>query len=59
MEGVGTFLVFSVVVGLVLRWAGQGERTRRLGPRTPARFLDFTGRRFVITKRPHAYSPEE
>lgn len=50
MEGVGTFLIFSVLVGLVLRVASKDERARRLGPSMPARFLYFTGRRLVISK---------
>jgi hypothetical protein len=51
MEGVSAFFVFVVAVGLVLRTAVKGERARRRGPGTPARFVHFTGRRLRIITR--------
>ena len=59
METVSFMVVVFLIVGLVRRLTGERERGRRLGPGTPASFLDFTGRRLVISKRTHAYSPEE
>ncbi len=49
MEGVGIFFVVSVLVGLVLRLSSERGRTKRRGPRVPARFVRFIGRRFKIT----------
>jgi hypothetical protein len=51
MEGVSAIFVFVVAVGLVFRTAVKGERARRRGPGTPARFVHFTGRRLKITTR--------
>lgn len=59
METVSFVLVIFLIIGLIRRLTGDRDRVRRLGPGTPASFLYFTGRRLVISKRTHAYSPEE
>ncbi len=51
MEDIGAFFVFAVAMGVVLRTAVRGKRTRRRGPGTPARFVHFTGRRLRIITR--------
>ena len=51
METMGGFLVFFVLVGLVMRVLGGRERARYRGFRTPARFLDFTGKRLKVSSR--------
>lgn len=51
MEGTGTYLLFTVLVGLVLRLSSERERAKRRGPGMPARFVHFTGRRLKITTR--------
>ena len=52
-------LVIFLFIGLVRCVIGDREHTRRLGPATPARFLGFTGRRLMISKRTHAHSSKE
>lgn len=59
METVSFMVVIFLLIGFLRRLSGGRDRARRLGPGTPASFLDFTGRRLVISKRTHAYSPEE
>ena len=59
METVSFMVVIFLIGGLIRRLIGDRERARRLGPGTPARFLGFTGRRLMISKRTHAYSPKE
>ncbi len=49
MQEVGAFLIVSILVGLVLRLIGG--RDRRPRPQTPARFVEFTGRRLRISAR--------
>ena len=51
MEIVGVFLLFSLFMGLVLRFSNGWKRGRRKGPGTPAQFVHFTGRRLNITTR--------
>lgn len=51
MQGVGTYLLFTVLVGLVLRLSSERGRAKRRGPRVPACFVHFTGRRLKITTR--------
>jgi biotin transporter BioY len=51
METMGGFLVFFILVGLVMRVIGGRERARYRGFRTPARFLDFTGKRLKVSSR--------
>lgn len=52
-------LVIALFIGFVRRVIGDREHVRRLGPGTPARFLGFTGRRLMISKRTRAYSSKE
>lgn len=65
METVSFMVVIFLLVGFLRRLSGDRDRARRLGLGMPARsgrradFLYFTGRRRVISKRTHAYSPEE
>lgn len=59
MEAMSFMLVIFLFISLVRRVIGDREHARRLGPGTPASFLGFTGRRLMISKRTHAYSPEE
>lgn len=59
METVSFIVVVFLIVGLIRRLTGVRDRVRRLGPGMPASFLCFTGRRLVISKRTHVYSPEE
>jgi len=54
MEIVGVFLLFSIFMGLVLRFGAgwkRWKRGKRKGPGTPALFVHFTGRRLSITTR--------
>ncbi len=51
MEYVGVFLLFSIFMGLVLRFSTGWKRGKRKGLGTPARFVHFTGRRLSITTR--------
>lgn len=51
METMGGVLVFFILVGLVMRVIGGRERARYRGFRTPARFLDFTGKRLKVSSR--------
>ena len=51
MEIVGVFLLFSLFMGLVLRFSNGWKRGKRKGPGTPAQFVHFTGRRLSITTR--------
>ncbi len=51
MEYVGSFLLVSIFMGLVLRLSTGRERRKRKGPTTPARFVHLTGRRLRITTR--------
>jgi len=51
MEIVGVFLLFSLFMGLVLRFSTGWKRGKRKGPGTPAQFVHFTGRRLNITTR--------
>jgi hypothetical protein len=59
METVSFVLMIFFFIGLIRRLTGDRDRVRRLGPGTPASFLNFTGRRLVVSKRTHAYSSEE
>jgi hypothetical protein len=59
METVSFMVVVFLIVGLIRRLSGARDRARRLGPGMPASVLYFTGRRLVISKCTHAYSPEE
>jgi hypothetical protein len=59
METVSFVLVIFLLMGLIRRLTGARDRVRRLGPGTPANFLCFTGTRLIISKRTHAYLPEE
>ena len=59
METVSFIVVLCLIVGFLRRLTGERDRARRLGPGTPASFLYFTGKRLVISERPHASSPEE
>jgi len=51
MQEIGVFLIISILVGLILRLSSVRERARRRGVRTPARFVEFTGRRLTISAR--------
>lgn len=51
MEIVGVFLLFSIFMGLVLRFSTGWKRGKRKGPGTPALFVHLTGRRLNITTR--------
>jgi len=51
MHEIGVFLIISILVGLILRLSSVRERARRRGVRTPARFVEFTGRRLTISAR--------
>ena len=51
MQEIGVFLIISILVGLLLRLSSVRERARRRGVRTPARFVEFTGRRLTISAR--------
>jgi len=51
MQEIGAFLIVSILVGLILRLNSERERARRRGVRTPARFVEFTGRRLTISAR--------
>ena len=59
MEAMSFVLVIFLFIGLVRRVIGDSEYARRLGPGMPARFLGFTGRRLMISKRTHAHSSKE
>ena len=59
METVSFMVVVFLIVGLIRRLTGVRDHARRLGPGTPARFLDFTGSRLVITERTHAGASED
>lgn len=54
METVSVMVVIFLLVGFLRRLTGEHDRARRRGPGTPASFLDFTGRRLVISKRTHS-----
>jgi hypothetical protein len=51
MLAIGAFLIVSILVSFILRLSSERERTRRRGARTPARFVEFTGRRLTISAR--------
>lgn len=51
MQEIGAFLIVSILVGLVLRLSSERARARRRGASTPARFVEFTGRRLTISTR--------
>jgi hypothetical protein len=59
METGSFVLVLFLFIGLVRRLIGDRERARRLGPGTPARFLGFTGRRLMMSKRTRDNSLKE
>lgn len=51
MEDAGTYLLITVLAGLVFRLSSERERAKRRGPGMPARFVHFIGRRLRITTR--------
>ena len=51
MHELGAFLIVSMVVGIALRLSSERSRSRRRGARTPARFVELTGRRLTISAR--------
>ena len=51
MQEVGAFLIVSILVGLAVRLSSERTRSRRRGARTPARFVELTGRRLTISAR--------
>ncbi len=51
MQEVGAFLIVSILVGFVLRLSSERARAKRRGAGTPARFVEFTGRRLTISAR--------
>jgi len=51
MQEVGAFLIVSFLVGLAVRLSSERARSRRRGARTPARFVELTGRRLTISAR--------
>lgn len=59
MQDMGALLLVLVLAGLIVRVSGVRERAKRRGPASPARFLDFTGKKLAMIKRVHAYSPHE
>ena len=54
MQELSVFLIVSILVGLILRLSSGRQSARRRGVRTPARFVEFTGRRLTISARKEA-----